>query len=619
MWQADYVAEGHTTINHTPLLLLFCRSFPILWCTELQKDLKTQQGLMHDLRQEKFVTQGAFMAAQLCKADQGTVKSQRGKLDLVCKLLVSAGIFEEGAGGGGLHVREREDERGPSVAQQKVDGNTKDASLEERLERAENSIARVEGSAREASEDARSAATAAAKACARSEQALTRSRKVQEECCQVEKKCRDHVDQSLEESGERIETNSTRIFHLAAEVEGLTKSMKEHGVAVRTVPIDREETGEIFSVEVADLPPEQRGREATATVDTARRRAAEGKLTPEKRQAQGAVVTTKKKKPEETSDKVETSGEGQKFRPGVLGEPWSEVQTQAEIGGTRTALLAGSLNNPASPPAWHRRHSTYIGRLVVPSERKEAAAPGMLVGPVRPLEERSLPSSWSRASSWPSLVNEAEPTTRPHDLRAYGQPNIGAEAGTEDEDRGRRGCSMMPNVAHGYDGTVRSLSLDGCAAETGDRTDETPPGTRHRDDNIAQSDYQGGGHSNHLPAEEIKASKNEQPPPSRRLVSMTANEAARALEGVAAQRRRGVPTEEGCDGALSSRAATGMETDSLLAKTGSPGARLANLGGTPVLWCPQDTWNDGGAPETTSSDGSSTVVVEGEREHVSDA
>ncbi len=577
---------------------------------------------MHDLRREKFVTQGAFMAAQLCKADQGTVKWQRGKLDLVCKLLVSAGIFEEGAGGGDLHVREREDERRPSMAQQKADGDTKAACQEERLERAEKCIARVEELAREASEDARSAAAAAAKACARSEQLLTRSRKVQEECSQVEKKCCDHLDQSLEESGERIETNSTRIFHLAAEVEGLTNLVKERGVAVRAVPIDREETGEIFSVEVADLPPEQLSRQTTATLDTARRRVTEGRLKPEKKQAQGAVATTKKKKPEGTRDKVERSGEGRNLRPGILGEPCSEDQTQAEVDRTRAALLVGSLKHPASPPAWYRRHSTYIGRRVVPSERKEVAAPGMLVGPVRPQEERSFPSSWSRSSSWPRLVNEVEPTTRPHDLRAYQQSNIGAGAGTENDDLGRRGRSM-PNATltitstdRGDDGTVR-------AAATVDRADEIPPDTR-RHDEIAESDHRGDRHSNHLPAEEIDASENRQPPPSpKRLVSMTANEAARALQEVASQKRRKVSTEEECDGALRTRAAARMntESESLLVRTGSPGARLANLGGTPILWCPQDTWNDGGAPETSSSDGSSTavVVVEGERGQVSDA
>ena len=584
-----------------------CRSCPIFPATDLQRQVKTQQRLMHDLRRENFVTKGAFEAAQLCKADQGTVKSQRGKLDLVCKLLVSAGIFEEGAGGGGLHVREKEDECRPSAAQQQRRGNKSSACLEERLACAEKNIARIEQTAREASEEAESAATIAAKANARSERNVSRCTQAQEKCRQVEKTCRDHLDESLEETRERIETNSTRIFHLAAEVEGLTKSMKEGGPTIRTAPIALEETGEIFSVEVADLPSEQR---TTATVDNPHQRPTGGRLTPEKRQAQNLAVATKKKKPGEAHDKVERSREGQNLRPGVLGEPWSENRTQDEGGRSPTALLAENVKRPSSPPAWHRRHSTYIGRRVVSSERKATVAAGIVVGPVRPQEERSLPN----------LVNEAEQTTQPHDLRAWQHSN--AEAGAGKDDLVRAELSMptatlpIPAADPADDGTMRNLSSHGCTTVVSARTDEGHLGAHRHGDGNAQSTRQIERDSNGRPEEERNTSENQQPSPSRQpLVTMTANEAAQALQGVAAQRRCRASTVE-CDDALSTTTMAGALADagpdSLLVRTGSPGARLACLGGTPVLWCPQDTWNDGGAPESSSSDDSSTVVVVGE-------
>eukprot|EP00903_Cladosiphon_okamuranus_P008710 g8344.t1 len=208
---------------------------------------------MHDLREQNFVTQGAFRAALLCKADQGPVKSQRAKLDIVCKLLVSAGILEEGDSGG-LCVREhKEEESKPDVVQQASDGNGDNTVyLEESLARAEEDIARIEKVAAVAIEEARRVASIASRLRAQ----------VHENCQQVQKCC-DRLDESLEGSGERIETNSSRIFHLAAEVEGLSRTVTERGAAAKPARVAREETGEVFSVEIAHLPPQQ----TTATME----------------------------------------------------------------------------------------------------------------------------------------------------------------------------------------------------------------------------------------------------------------------------------------------------------------------------------------------------------------
>ncbi|CAM9248503.1 unnamed protein product, partial [Pylaiella littoralis] len=153
------------------------------------------------------------------------------------------------------------------------------AYVEELITHAEEEIARVEKVAVSATTEAQRAVATAAEASERSEKATTQGMHVDERCQQVEQKCRqaddkrqrilnkcyDRLDNNLEENRQRIETNSTRIFHLATEVEGLAKSIQERNKTATPLASPRVETGEVFPVELANLPPkQQRTGETTA-------------------------------------------------------------------------------------------------------------------------------------------------------------------------------------------------------------------------------------------------------------------------------------------------------------------------------------------------------------------
>lgn len=585
--------------------------------------MDTQQVQMHDLRKQNYVTQGAFMAALLCKADQGAVKSQRGKLDIVCKLLVSAGILEEGDSGG-LCIRERKEESKSDVAQQVSDGNGNNTVyLEECLERVEEDIARIKTVSTTAVEEARRAA-------------LTASRlrtQVDEKCQQVQKKCCDRLEESLEGSGERIETNSTRIFHLAAEVEGLTRAVKERGAAAKPVRVAREETREVFSVEIADLPRQQ----TTTTMAPPPEPAASPT---QRRQKRSTATRGGNDEHGDIQGKVRRSGEDLNPRPGVLGEPCPENHNHPG-GSVRAAFLATSLKHATSPRPSGRRHSTYVGRRVSASQKQARAQGRLVVGPTRPQEDRSVddeetspPCLWARASSWPLLANEAAAAAlgRLQDVRGFEQVNTDAKAVGETKHKsvvrgdtpnvelvlhgGDRPETTRPTPARpGVEATPRSSPLHRRAPAISDETDELFAGTSHQDD-IAPKSQQNDDLSGSLQVEDSGTNRpdRQQPSPSpRSLARMTANEAAEAFLGVTSPSLgRRVNTTEEQDGP-SRTAAAGMDT-------AFRGARLACLADTPGLWCPRDTWDDAGAVDLSSSEGSSTTaaVAEGRRQRPKD-
>lgn len=635
------------------------------------------------MRQEKFVTQGAFTAALLCKADQGVIKSQRWKLDLVCKLLISAGILEDDADKGGLCVREQEGSK-PSTIQQAAPGNDNTAYLEECLAHTEEEIARVEKVAMSATTEAQRAVAVAAEASARSQKATTqcvhvnerfwqveeKCRQAGEKCQQTEKKCCDRLDESLEESGERIETNSTRIFHLANEMEGLAKSIQDRKVAATPLGNTREETGKIFSVELANLPAKQefptREIASTAAVppQQQQQQAKEKPRSEEKRQRRESTTRRETKHDaEETHEELCISRrEGDQddralCRPGVLDEPSPESPPNTEADNIRANFLTASLMQ-AAPPR-RRRHSTYVGRraAMLPG-RKESAASGLIIGPVRPQEDRptanqETPSSWARASSWPLFASEdpsvAAAARQMHDRKACREQKTStyADSGTEENTLVRRGqstpslelalahgglprrattnlraegkvplggfvpASDPPSIASrpGSDGTITCPPPQGRAATIGDHANDLCPESFHNGESIAQSARRTEGLSGQHQGTTRK--ENRQPPlsPSQRLERMTRTEAAEALLGASTT---AVATRR------SSRELMGTDVDSLSARAESPGTRLACLGDTPDLWCPRDTWDDddGEAPAgSLSSDGSSTAIaVSGGRE-----
>lgn len=572
------------------------------------------------------------MAAQLCKADKGTVKSQRGKLDLVCELLVSAGIFEEETGGG-LCVREQaEEEAKPCAPVQPAHteiGRT--AFLEESLTHAEEAIARIDRSVEAASVEAKRTAAAAAGANSRLNKVAARCGLVEERCAGTDKRCRQveewctaaveegrsRLDESLEETRELIETNSTRIFHLAAEVEGLARANKASPAAARRLALAREETGDIFSVEVADFPPEQQEGHGRTTATPPK--ATVGKRKDEIRERLKPGVGRAKKDPGETPN-LSTLAEGENHhvpcRPGVLDEPESSPRADS----AKTCGMESSKQHPAPPSAQRRCSSTYSGRrvVVVSPEIKDPPA-GLIAGPVRPPEHHATPGVWSRASSWPLLSTEAG---------AHGA-GAGTDAGTGEERKGmvlRRDYSMPnlgltsrthdgpPDVARiklagtvpAIDpslvaaGAVRDVPFHPHTTAIADRREGSDTAEHHRGDEenareaLARDDSTTKENHHHVGDTcDDTGNKDRQPPArSQALAAMTAQEVAEAL-GIAAV-AQGRPhntaaTDEDFDGGLSGRLT-------------SPGTRLACLG---------NPLHDLGGNEESSSDGSSTTAADG--------
>lgn len=590
---------------------------------------------MHDIRRENFVTQGAFMAAQLCKANKGTVKSQRGKLDLVCELLISAGILEE-ATGGGLCVREKEEETKPSAEVQPAHaGIGRTAFLEESLTHAEEAIARIDRSVEAASVEAKRTAAMAAGANSRLDKVAARCGLVEERCARTDERCRqvdecctaaveegrNRLDDSLEETRELIETNSTRIFHLAAEVEGLASASKASPAAARRLALAREETGDIFSVEVADFPPEQQEGHGRTTATPPK--ATVGKREDAIRERLKPGVDRAKKDPGETSI-LSTLTEGENHhvpcRPGVLDEPESSPREYS----AKTRGMESNLQHPTPPSAQRRCNSTFSGRrvVVVSPEIKDPPA-WLIAGPVRPPEYHATPGVWSRASSWPLLSNAAathgEGGGTDADTggerkgmilrRDYSMPNLGLTSRTHDgpPDVTRiklAGTAPAIDPSLVSAGAVRDVPLHPhVATAIADRIEGSDTAGTPRDDEenareALPSDNSPTKAPNHHVGEACDTmNKDRQPPvPSQALAAMTAQEVAEAL-GIAAV-AQGRPyntavaeaTDENLGGGLSGRLR-------------SPGTRLACLG--------NPLHDLGGNEESSSDDGSSTTAADG--------
>ncbi|CAM9184689.1 unnamed protein product [Ectocarpus sp. 6 AP-2014] len=601
---------------------------------DLQGQVGTHQRLMHDIRRENFVTQGAFMAAQLCKADKGTVKSHHGKLDLVCELLISAGIFEE-ATGGGLCVREKEEEIKPCAAVEPAHaGIGRTAFLEESLTHAEEAIARIDRSVEAASVEAKRTAAVAVGANSRLDKVAARCGLVEERCTRTDERCqqvdeyctaaveenRNRLDESLEETRELIETNSTRIFHLAAEVEGLVSASKASPAAARRLALAREETGDIFSVEVADFPPEQQEGHGRTTATPPK--ATVGKRKDKIRERLKPSVSRAKKDPGETPN-LSTLAEGENHhvpcRPGVLDEPGSSPGEDS----AKTRGVESNPQHPAPPSAQRRCNSTFSGRrAVVMSPEIKDPPVGLIAGPVRPPEYHAAPGVWSRASSWPLLSNAAathgggggtdtgtgEEKKGMILRRDYSMPNLGLTSRTHDgpPDATRiKLAGTAPAIDLVSAGAVGDVRLHPhVATAIADRIEgsDTAGTSRGDEENAREAlprDNSPMKAPNHHVGEACgTGNKDRQPPvPSQALAAMTAQEVAEAL-GIAAV-AQGRPH----DTAAAAKATDDSLDGGLSGRLTSPGTRLACLG---------NPLHDLGANEELSSDdASSTTAADG--------
>lgn len=554
------------------------------------------------------------MAAQLCKADKGELAVQRRKLDLVCSLLISAGVLDKGIRG--EFSVSGQASKLSAVADQAV----KRVALEAK-------IASVESAAKEARDDGHRAAIAAAGA-------LKAAEKVAGQCRQVEIKCstagaRSSVlEEGMDEGRRRTEANSTRIFELSAEVERLERLAESNCTsleAVATTLASREEKNSCSAEEVADqdiISQEERLEVPTSpglgVAQSPEEAPREGCGTPElapnaewggSEERGGATTTALAGASEERVPR----------RPGVLDAP-----------GPQGCLEANTRRHTTTSTP--RRRSTHTSRRVFSGKEKvQATVDPVRPQAVRPRAEQATPNSWARAS-WPSLANEkdhrfAHPEscltdntdTKPDEslVRECPMPNLtvspaheqlrqpaGSEAGLEYETR-----SDDPGTASRD--TVADLAQRGCHAG-GDPDDE--PHTNPDENSGAPS-------ASVASTDRPRGNNNQHPDDPEGLATTTANEADALLGALASGRRGASGGRGGLGGDLESRRVTednisggeekvcgtaingsgGGSADLGAGRADSRGGRLAYLEGVPKLWRPRDTWDLDATPANGSS------------------
>lgn len=571
----------------------------------LQGQVTQQQQIMLDLRRENFVTQGAFKAAQLCKADTGTVKLQRGRLDLVSNLLVSAGILEEGAGGG-LSIR-------------KCTAVDTTRTLKE-------GIARAEKAARAAADRAQRAAGEAAKAQTIAEEVADRCRQVDQRCSTISTRCSE-VKEDIVEDRQRIETNSTRIFHLAAKVERLAET--QHVVHRPTgQQLTCRETRDIIAVEIADLALQERCKDTASAGSHVESAPAE---TPNQRE--NSLFNSRKENDVDVPNGVvpivlSTHKGSVPCRPGVLDESEHDCLVQA----IRPAFLAANQKNIASPNAWRR--AKCFGRT--PIKEKDGAQMGH---PVRskvdhPRTKQAAPNSWARAS-WPLLANKEVGCTRAKDnenadiapvkvlMRHESTPNVAR--GTVHDKFGKE---TKTNTRQ--ESTIKSANHS-IVVTCGDTTDVTSGSTAVADkinasrprahDNAARSAVNA--------STQYLLDKGSRCSPPHHAEGITTNGSKASVEtGPAGKCKNnkagdlvagvlGLPQgddhkntrgrNEHWDTAIEE--GYGGNADSQEVTTAARGTTLACLEGAPTLWCPRDSWDVRAEP---SSVGSTSTAGRGE-------
>lgn len=370
-----------------------------------------------------------------------------------------------------------------------------------------------------------------------------------QDCCR-------RLDQHLEASGERVEANSTRIFNLAAEVEGLAEAIRRAraGTGTRPLGIAREDARDIFAVELADLPPDEKrtGDVGDSSADEAEH----------PREGDGCDSSDGRIKDHPSEAQIELVKERARVpgHPGVLSQDVTEEEP-----GARAGFLAGRLQQAVSPPVWHRRDLTRSGgRASAPSRSKA----GLIAGPVRPKEDRPATTSRtsrSRALSWPLLSKET--SSRDCDTNANG------DVEHENKHFGRRYHSM-PDLeesrSYGIKPGILFDSIQRALSALPFHHDADPAGAPGCEHQLARgSDHVGNSPEPHqLGQDEAQDETRQSLAPLNTLVRMTANEVAEALNMT-------------CVGKKRVHRSTELDFDDSLVRSASPGSRLAGLGDTP--------------------------------------
>lgn len=554
------------------------------------------------------------MAAQVCKADKGELAVQRRKLDLVCSLLVSAGVLDKGVRGE-ISVSGHASKLS-AVADQAV----KRVALE-------GKIACVESVAKEARDEGQRATVVATEASKAAE-------KVASQCRQVERKCatanaRSSVlQEGMDEGRRRTEANSTRIFELSAEVERLERleeSNRNSLQLIATPLMSREEKNSCSVGEVADLDiiPREKQLEvptspgldvAHAPEETPQEGCGTPVLAPKaewggSEEHDGAITTAL----------VGASEERVPRRPGVLNAP-----------GPQGSFEADTRKHTMTPTP--RRRSTRTSRRVFSGKERAQAVDPVRPQAGRPCAERATPNSWARAS-WPSLANGKE-----HHF-VHPERCLTGKADTDPDDNlVRESSTPDPTVSPAHKQLRQPTERE---AGLGWATRSDGPGVSSRDtivDLPPRGCYTGGGHnderhtnahdSSGTPSASVtsthqpRSTNNQHPDDPEYLSTTTVNEADALLGALASGGResrwgrvgRGsefeprlviednisVDEEKVCGAAINPSGSRSAELST--GRTDSRGGRLAYLEGVPKLWRPRDTWD----LEAASANGSSS-------------
>lgn len=570
------------------------------------------------------------MAAQLCKADVGPVKSYRRKLEHVCKLLVSAGILDDSIGDG-LSVREQD----ASICNKP----TVEGENTAKLISLQNDVIRMDKVAKAARDEMRRALRAV-------EDATNATEKVEDECRQVDVRCSKvsshfaEVRKAAKENRERIETNSTRLFRLTADVEHLADRKSCSGYAGTSMYPSREETRDtweeagdisvveidVSTVEIADLnivrselPPSEPPLPST----TEEEGETAGTPTTDREELPSTVMTEvlDEGDPEGGQGKVETIPQNHApRRPGVLVDAPGDTEPQQR---TCAGLLSASVPvafNVSSPRA------TRVGRRVVTGKYQEQSVESVRPCMSRPSKARSTPYP-PEQGSWPLLASEVgrilagavgedaddanqikhmtrEPSSMPNLTR---KPTMELDTPKQDE-----------NVEHSS-----AVCTPGYTA-VGGHDEDLNSAARQADTGRSVSDY-----IVHLRNLGSPRTSSPQPllggvtapidDPEKENAARPARGQGRCI-GVFEPFQPSTDNDNTRDGeeawgvtpvAGTNRGKTKFDAEGGVAarRQGPCGAGLACLEGAPTLWCPRDTWE---AVESSVGSNSSTSGRRGE-------
>lgn len=603
------------------------------------------------------------MAAQMCKADVGSVKFLRGRLDFLCQLLVSAGVLCEGSGDG-LSVPDK-DERSKQQEQHHlavVGMQVTTEKLAENQALLKDDICGVKAVVEEVKSEAVHAATVSADAKSAAGEVADQCARVESACRKATTQCSNVFAEGIGDERQRIETNSTRIFCLANEVELLGRRRCNIHEPMAGQLSTTTETGEVFAEEIARPRQEERNEEFSkpsveqTTTESTPRGSEEAPSPSDADQADSPV-----------SDRdvggISFFGVSHApCRPGILDSSMREDQTTRAV-----AVLATSHGEQVLRPSARRRSIISDQRTRQPKEvgTQQALYP---VRPraARPPAQRATPKSWARAS-WPSLTGEAVGEDTYHNTRdeartevslcltrKWSMPHLTQStlSGEEPQQGAVKRSGGLRETSTRRSTPAANGCHDACAPSSNSSPDyprgrgsENETSNRRLRDGELQSATGSSSPGGCVLVSGVESQPSHEPPRRRPSTSTEMNPVGEGLLPYSTSIHQGTlitgqnhvrgklgVSQRTANGKLVrvNTAASGTENAKLnpaelsaRGMTGSRGIQLAFLEGAPTMWCPRDTWapaaalmakgdeansSGGGGEEETSTSGSISLL-----------